>query len=71
MLATAVLVVAVAFWFVLGALLLSAMMLVLALESGNHPEHSAEFTRTAGIWIVGLVVGIVLMVALKRRDRPA
>ena len=69
MLATAVLVVAVALWFVLGVLLLFAMMMVLGFESGNHPEHSAEFTRTAGIWVVGLVVGIVLLIALNRRDR--
>lgn len=55
-------------WFVLGGLLLSATMMVLGLESGNHPEHSADFTRTAGIWIVGLIVGIVLLVALNHRD---
>jgi len=70
-LATGALAVAIALWSVLGGLLLLAMMMYMGLESESDPEHSAEFTRTAGIWIVGLVVGIVLMVALKRRDRPA
>ena len=70
MLATAALAVAVLIWLVLGGLLLFGMMMVLGLESGNHPEHSADFTRTAGIWLGGIVVGIVL-IALTRRDGPA
>jgi hypothetical protein len=54
-------------WVSVGALILLALLAVLGLESGNHPEHAAEFTRLAAIWLVGTIVGIVAIAVTRRR----
>ena len=62
--------VALVVWIVFGGLFLFAMLMVLGLESGDHPEHSAEFTRLAGLWLVGTVVGVGAIVVMRRRTAP-
>ena len=56
-------------WVVLGAFLLLAVLAMLGLESGNHPEHPAEFARLAGIWLVGWIV-ILGFEVMRRRTAP-
>jgi membrane protein DedA with SNARE-associated domain len=57
-------------WVVLGGLLLFALLMVLGLESGNHPEHSAELTRLAGVWLAGTLLGVVAIVVIRRATSP-
>ncbi len=57
-------------WIALGGFYLLALLIVLGLESGNHPEHSAEFTRLAGLWLAGMVLGVVAIVVLRRMTAP-
>ena len=59
-------------WFVGGCGLGYAMLVVLSLEGGSETGHSAEATEITSWWLVGLVVGIVVLrlIVTKGRRRP-
>lgn len=64
-----VLAVVVAIWATLGGLLLMGMIMYMGLEDSPRPEHVADFNRTGGIWILGIVVGVVAIMLTRRQGR--